>query len=48
MQATLLHIVTNKVQEIIKKQCKFFSYSATSEYAIMREDIVSELKGRNP
>ena len=46
MQVTLLHIVADNVQEIIKKQCEFAQYSAAFEYAIMSEDIVPEIKGR--
>ena len=48
MQVTLLHIVAENVQEIIKKQCEFAQYSANFEYAIMSKDIVSEVKGRKP
>jgi hypothetical protein len=44
----LLHIVADNVQEIIKKQCAFAQYSATSEYAIMSMEFVSEMKGRKP
>ncbi len=38
--------VANNVQEFIKKQCEFAQYSAATEYAIMSEDVVSEMKGR--
>ena len=48
MLITLLHIVADNVQEIIKKQCEFAQYSANFEYAIMSKDIVSEVKGRKP
>jgi hypothetical protein len=48
MQVTLLHIVTDNVQEIIKKQCEFAQYTSEFEYAIMSKDIVSEFKGRKP
>jgi hypothetical protein len=48
MQVTLLHSVADNVQEIIKKQCEFAQYSTTSEYVIMIEDSVSEIKGRKP
>jgi hypothetical protein len=48
MQVTLLHSVADNVQEIIKKQCEFAQYSTISEYGIMSEDIVSEIKGRKP
>jgi len=48
MQVTLLHIVADNVQEIIKKQCAFAQYYANFEYAIMSKDIVSEVKGRKP
>jgi hypothetical protein len=48
MQIALLLIVADNVQEIIKKQCEFAQYSATSEYVIMSEDIVFEIKGRKP
>lgn len=41
-----MQIVADNVQEIIKKQCEFAQYSATTEYAIMNEDVVSEMKGR--
>ena len=42
----MLQIVADNVQEIIKKQCAFAQYSVTTEYAIMCEDVVSEMKGR--
>jgi hypothetical protein len=48
MQITLFHSVADNVQEIIKKQCEFAQYSTTSEYAIMIEDIVLEIKGGKP
>ena len=46
VQVTLLHIVADNVQEIIKKQCEFAQCFADFEYAIMSKDIVSEFKGR--
>jgi hypothetical protein len=41
-----VRIVTDNVQEIIKKQCAFSQYCADFEYAIMSKDIVFEIKGR--
>jgi hypothetical protein len=48
MQVTLLPIVADKIQEILKKQCAFTQYCADFEYAIMCKDYVSEIKGRKP
>jgi hypothetical protein len=41
-----LHSVADYVQEIIKKLCEFAQSFAINEYAIMSEDVVSEMKGR--
>jgi hypothetical protein len=41
-----MQIVADNVQEIFKKQCEFAQYYVTTEYAIMSEDVVSEMKGR--
>ena len=48
MQVTLSHIVADKIQEILKKQCAFAQYCADVGYAIMCKDYVSEIKGRKP
>jgi hypothetical protein len=47
MQVTLLHIVADNIQEILKKLCAFAQYFAGFEYAIIYKDCVSEIKGRN-
>jgi hypothetical protein len=46
LQVTLLHIVADNLQEIIKNQCAFAQYYADFKYAIMSKDIVSEIEGR--
>jgi len=45
MQVTLLPIVADNIQEILKKRCAFAQYFADFEYAIMCKECVSEIKG---